>query len=46
MEVTLMQTINEIQAKIQAEYRKIQSEHEMSMNNAKELLYAEFPRIE
>lgn len=41
-----MQTINEIQAKIQAEYRKIQSEHEMSMNNAKELLYAEFPRIE
>lgn len=41
-----MQTMNEIQSKIQAEYRRIQSEHEMKKNNAQEFLYAEFPRIE
>ena len=41
-----MQSINEIHAKIQAEYRRIQSEHEMKKNDARDILYSQFPRIE
>lgn len=41
-----MPSINEIHAKIQADYRRIQSEYEMAKTNARDLLYADFPRIE
>ncbi|MBQ4528720.1 MAG: ATP-binding protein [Clostridia bacterium] len=41
-----MQSINEIHAKIQAEYRRMQSEHEMNKAGAKDMLYALLPRIE
>ncbi|MBE7052190.1 MAG: hypothetical protein E7395_06445 [Ruminococcaceae bacterium] len=41
-----MQSINDIHAAIQAQYRRLQSEHETAKNNARDMLYAGYPRIE
>lgn len=41
-----MQSMSDVHAKIQAQYRRMQSEHEMAKQAAQELLYAKLPRVE